>query len=90
MRPFFLMTLKKCWGALLSGNRKPFESKIDFKKILAKRCTETVSFEFPGRVTKAKKSALLQIFLHFVTGGAMFCYETKQASRGRGNSDIDI
>jgi len=39
-------------GRLLPRIRKPFVSKIDFKKILAKRCTDPVRIENPGTPTK--------------------------------------
>jgi len=39
-------------GRLPSRIRKPFVSKIDFKKILAKRCTDPVRIENPGTRTK--------------------------------------
>ena len=43
-------------GSTMSGSRKAFESKIDFKKILAERCTEAVSFKIPSPSAVLKRS----------------------------------
>ena len=39
------MLLEKSPGGLFVRNRKPFESKIEFAKILAKRCTDPVRID---------------------------------------------
>ena len=46
----FILLPEKSPGGLFVRNRSPFEPKIypfQAEKILAKRCTEAVSFEFP-------------------------------------------
>lgn len=67
------------------GIRRPFETKIDFKKILAKRCTETVSFEIPYTLPKlvcynshmksiigSKYFALVVVAIVFVAGAFLY------------------
>ena len=53
-----IFPLEKALGELSGRNRKPFEPKIDFKKILAKRSTDPVRVESTERA-RFKNSSLI-------------------------------